>query len=195
MNFSNQDFSDLHFKSFKIPRGMKLEEIHASYEQLLETVAPVERVGIVQVIHDILEYALNKRLPKGVEFGISLLYVFYDQWIDKAEQFIPILSEFLLLDFHYDHEDLARLFQNMKSPETVDVLFETALKDEQHYYEYLDVYAGECYPLAVKCIYALRDIGTKKAREKLVLLTQSSADHIREKAERQIMRLDGIIMN
>ena len=72
-----------------------------------------------------------------------------------------ILIKLLNLDYHQCHEDLVLTIQQLKLPEAVDVLYSTALK-KYHYLEY-----DELFALARKCTWALADIGTLAAQEKL----------------------------
>lgn len=76
------------------------------------------------------------------------------------------------------------LLQRLKLPSSIEVLYETAIKE----YEYLDY--DEAHALAVKCIWALEDIGTEYAEQKLQLLLNSNISVIKENAQKQLDRID-----
>lgn len=93
-----------------------------------------------------------------------------------------ILCNLLELKWHYQHENIARVLQNLKSPKSVEFLYRTAL-DKFDYLAYNNSTA-----LAIKCIWALGDINTRKAKEKLQLLEQNGETTIRENATKQLNR-------
>jgi len=62
------------------------------------------------------------------------------------------------------------IFQDFKFPSSVDFLYCAALKE----FGYLRF--DEDRALAVKCAYALRDIGTDEAIDKLTLLAELNVD-------------------
>lgn len=74
------------------------------------------------------------------------------------------LCEALLADWHQSHEDVARTLQRLRDPLSVEALYTAALS--RHDYLAYDDSAA----LARKCTWALADIGTPAARERLELL-------------------------
>lgn len=74
------------------------------------------------------------------------------------------MCRLLIQDWHTSHENVARELKVFKYPDAVDYLFKAALTLHQ--------YIGSDYALGVKCIYALYEIGTDDAREKLQLLME-----------------------
>lgn len=87
-------------------------------------------------------------------------------------EFVTQLNQLLTLDCHQRHEDIVQTLQELKDPSSVDVLYRTALKT----FEYLDY--DECFGLARKCTWALADIGTPEAKEKLCELSKSDNSFI-----------------
>lgn len=87
-----------------------------------------------------------------------------------------ILCRLLVQDWHASHENIARELKVFKYPGAVDYLFKAALT----HYQYI---ASE-YALGVKCIYALYEIGTDNAREKLQLLIEVDVPEMSELAAR-----------
>ncbi|MFP6790363.1 MAG: hypothetical protein VB954_10325 [Thalassolituus sp.] len=105
-----------------------------------------------------LQEALENKDHEAVEFAL------YDGVVDN-ERYIDLLIALLPADWHYKHEDIARYLQKLKSPKSIDVLTLVAISK----FEYLDYDNSES--LARKCIWALADIGTEKAKESLVTLS------------------------
>jgi hypothetical protein len=84
-----------------------------------------------------------------------------------SNKFSDIFCKLLQEDWHYRHEDIARILQGIKDPSTVDCLYNAV----ELQFDYLDY--DDTYQFARKCIWALADIGTPGARAKLQQLTQS----------------------
>jgi hypothetical protein len=78
-----------------------------------------------------------------------------------------IFSDAILLSWHHSHEDLASALQETKYRPAVDSLFKVALS-RPDYLEY-----DESFALARKSIWALADIGTPEAMERLRDLARS----------------------
>jgi len=124
----------------------------------------------------LLEKAYEEQNPEDVEHSLSIAFLF-DLF---SEEYTLVLIKLLESDWHFRHEDIVSAFQKLRLPETVNILYTTAQKQFK-YLEYDDYYA-----LAVKCIWALRKIGTAEAKEKLEILAQSSNKVIREKALKRL---------
>jgi ubiquinone biosynthesis protein UbiJ len=77
---------------------------------------------------------------------------------------VPTLIGLLRSTAHTRHEDLARWLQDLRDPRAVEALYAVALTK----HEYLAY--NNSYALARKCTWALADIGTESANEKLCLL-------------------------
>ena len=112
-----------------------------------------------------LEYSLNAKdrsyLDHVFLLGFKLSHFEFDG------QFVDMLNALLIEEWHYKHEDIARLLQKLRSPKSVGSLYQAA----NTYYDYLEY--NDCEALIVKCAYALGDINTKEAREKLRLMSES----------------------
>jgi hypothetical protein len=94
-----------------------------------------------------------------------------------------VLCRLLLEEWHRSHEDIASALQDLKDPGTVDCLYRGAFLR----LPYLDF--DDAYALAVKCVYALRAVGTDEAKEKLSLLAQSDNEVVARNAR---MRLNDL---
>ena len=125
----------------------------------------------------VLEETLNTKRKDDVECAMILGFHFGFP-ADSG----PVLCKLILEDWHTQHENLAAVMQKLKDPQTVDCLYQTALAR----FPYLEF--DEAHALAVKCLWALSDINTDKAREKLKLLIESENKIIRENAERLLNR-------
>ena len=99
---------------------------------------------------------------------------------DLADLFTAALS----IPWHTRHEDLVSALQKMKSPASVDALFAAAIT--QHAYLEYDEFFG----LARRCTWALADIGTPLAREKLDELAANANPTIAAYARKRLDRWD-----
>lgn len=132
----------------------------------------------VDYLLESLQHSYQFRSGDDLEYVLLLSFTF--DIID--ESFSEILCKILLGDWHYKHEDIAMMLQQLKWPPSVDALYETAIRK----FEYLDY--DESHALARKCIHALSDLNTKESIEKLQLLTESTVSVIKESAEKQLLK-------
>lgn len=121
--------------------------------------------------------AKDNKDPDLLEDGITLVFIFKD-----VSYPIKKLNELLLNSWHYKHEDIASLLQNAKSPTSIDALYKAIMTR----FDYLNF--DDSYALAVKCIWALRDIGTPEAIDKLTQLSKSDNEVIRCNTIHQLKR-------
>lgn len=132
-----------------------------------------------EIVRTELEESLTDRSPDNLKYALMLAFRF-----GLSRQWAPLLCKLMEEDWHDSHEDIAHALQNLRLPSTIDCLYRTALR-KHDYLAYNDNYA-----LAVKCIWALHDIGTREAVEKLQLLSQSDLSApIREKALKRLSAL------
>jgi hypothetical protein len=96
--------------------------------------------------------------------------------------FTPVLIALLGQTAHHRHEDVVSAIQDLKDPRAVDALY-SAVFVEHEYLAY-----DEFFGLARKCTWALADIGTPSARNRLEVLTQHEHRLIARYAKK---RLDG----
>ncbi len=111
-----------------------------------------------------LQEALVSQDGNALEFSLYVCYYFELLTPDLA----PLLAEILLHPWHYQHEDLARTLQQLRDPSTADALAEAASMKHE-YLAYDDSHA-----FARKCMWALADIGSPKARRHLERLAQAA---------------------
>jgi hypothetical protein len=125
----------------------------------------------------LLNEAYDKKDFSEVEYALLLGFIFKT----FSDEYVEMLCRLIQEDWHYKHEDIALVLQELRSPKSVDALYAAAFK-KLDYLSYDDSFA-----LARKCIHALGDIRTENAKEKLKLLAQSDISIIREKAEKQLL--------
>lgn len=119
----------------------------------------------------------------GSDFDLALNLIVFVPNIAYTDEFVGLLCKSLKGHWHRRHEDIALMLESIKSPKSVDTLYETALTK----FDYLDY--DNSIPLAIKCIYALGEINTENSKAKLKLLTDSSDLLIREEAKKQLSQI------
>jgi len=134
----------------------------------------------IKYIKSKLEKAYIKKDEKNVNILILAIFVFNLY----SEDFIDILCKLTKEEWHERHEDIAIYFMEMELPSTVECLYKLAISDFEKYRD------DEYCQLVEKCCYALGDINTPKAKEKLELLLQSDEEMIRKHAMEQLTRCD-----
>ena len=119
----------------------------------------------------------------------EIAYLMYSIWIfdlfpKYLLNFVKSFSELSREEFHEEHETIASYFQRLHLLQTIDCIYELAISNFEKY-QWDDNFA-----LVRKCCFALGDINTPKAKEKLELLLQSDEEMIREHAMEQLNRCD-----
>jgi hypothetical protein len=102
----------------------------------------------------------------------------------NALDVVPTLITVLSSPHHYLHEDIALELQHRRDPRAVDALAAAALLK----FDYLAF--NNSYAFARKCTWALADIGTTAAREKLRALAQNSDEEIAGYAQKRLDNWD-----
>ena len=132
----------------------------------------VDSNHVLQLINE----AYSKKDYSELEYSLLLGFKFETFSNDYGN----VLNKLIQEDWHFKHEDLALILQDLKLPESVDPLYVAALK-RLDYLNYDDSFA-----VARKCIHALGDIGTEAALEKLKQLSNTNIAIIKEKVEKQL---------
>jgi len=127
------------------------------------------------VLH-LIEQAISSKDASLVEEAIVLLYTGFF----KMDSFLLFLCQLLKENWHTKHEDTAMLLKQIKSPQTVECLYD-AVEIQFKYLEYDDT-----YQFARKCIKALSAIGNDNAVNKLKLLTYSKNIEIAGYAQKEL---------
>lgn len=101
----------------------------------------------------------------------------------STEGYVNTLNILLTQGWHYQHENIAFALERLKSPTSINPLFEAAFA--QHPYLGYD----EDYALAIKCIWGLGRIGTVEASSKLEALAKSNNPIVRDNAVKQLNKI------
>ena len=144
----------------------------------LGTLAAIEKMEVVKII-EALKTALETSDELMTEDALSLVHSFGIQ-----SDFVPQLIDLIESDWHYRHEDIARLLQDAKDNRATSALHRIASRK----FEYLNY--DNSYALARKCTWALADIGTLESKNALVDLANSNDETIAGYAQRRIDKWD-----
>jgi hypothetical protein len=125
-----------------------------------------------------LDQAFAEKSATSVEYALALGFVF-----GLSRNWAPQLCKLMQEGWHHSHEDIASALQDIRVSSTVDCLYEAASR-KHDYLAYDDSEA-----LAVKCIWALHDIGTPEAVVKLKLLSQSASEPFSKNALERLSEL------
>lgn len=123
----------------------------------------------------LIDEATASRSADRIECAMLLAYR-----VGLTRDAVPSLLELLSLSCHGEHEGIVHTLQQLRDPRAVDALF-TASRAEHAYLEY-----DELWGLARKCTWALADIGTPEALEKLRLLAADENPLIAGYAQKRI---------
>ena len=134
----------------------------------------------IEYIKTELEKAYNEKNGKSINTLILAIYMFKLY----SEKFVDILCKLTKEEWHEKHEDIVFYLQKMELPSTIDCIYELAISNFEKY-SWDDNFA-----LVRKCCFALGDINTPKAKEKLESLLQSDEEMIRKHAMEQLERCD-----
>lgn len=129
-------------------------------------------------LYEMLNFAYKQHSDMNIEIALYLIFKY--ELFD--EKYLDLLNNLILCDWHKQHENIAMILQKLKSPKSVNCLYITINK-KYSYLKYDDNYA-----LAVKCVWALGDIGNEEAKEYLKKLLKSENDIIRNNAIKQLER-------
>ncbi|SDQ82001.1 hypothetical protein SAMN05421664_2724 [Chryseobacterium soldanellicola] len=133
---------------------------------------------------DVDELYIKKLIEKGIENKSAsdieeAVVLIYSDNFDNYE-YIKELCDILLESWHFKHEDIVRILQDLKDPSTIDCLHKVA---EMHF-DYLDY--DDTYQLARKSIKALSAIDNVDAINKLYILSNSKISIISEYAKKEL---------
>lgn len=129
---------------------------------------------------NLIKEVCNQKNSENLEYLLNLLSRFYKFNKDDVEFFCILLN----YNWHFLHENIVFILQQLRAPKSIETLYQTAKKE----YEYLDY--DDSHSLARKCMFALGNIGTPEAIEKLKLLSQSPNTDLHEYANEQFNRQD-----
>lgn len=111
-------------------------------------------------LRELLDETFSTRQADDVE---SLLGI-ANRFGALTHEAIPLLCRLLLADFHQRHEDIARDLQSLRDPRSVAALYDACFLDLPYFWD-----GGDA--LARMCTWALHDVGTPEAFDRLRALT------------------------
>ncbi len=123
----------------------------------------------------LLEQARDDRSANDVEFALGLIFRF-----QPSADYVPLLWELLLADFHTRHEDIALALEDLKDPRSIGALYLAA----HAHFAHLDY--DENFALPRKCTWALARIGTPEAFDRLRQLVESPNPKISAFAQKRL---------
>jgi HEAT repeat protein len=153
----------------KIPEG----ELFAAFECNFRE-APSETVRVLQ-------QARAECSAEDVEIALALIFRY-----EPSADYVPLLCELLLADFHTRHEDIILALQHAAAPYSIPYLKEAVLLKPRLEYLAYDDYGA----YSKKCFWALRAIGTPEAIAVIREFTSSEDLVAREQALYRLSKLE-----
>ncbi len=134
----------------------------------------------LEYIYAGLKQAYQDKDSAAVEYLIALGY---NEGFD--EKIGWVLSELMVEDWHTEHEEITRILQfKIRIPECVDHIATAMNADFAHIRR-----SGSEKSFLKKCAYVLSYLGTEYAKEKLIQLSNSKNEDIKEAALHQLKKL------
>ncbi len=150
-------------------------------EQFLEQY-PVDPRKEKEHVHELLQYANANRGSRDLEAVLFVGHFFGLSRTVFSRSCVPLLNALLAEDWHINHDEIVFILQELRDPRSIEALYQAAFL-RLEYMEYDDTYG-----IAANCCWALGDINTASADEKLRELATSEnpiiADYAREQLER-----------
>ena len=162
-------------KNYWLKKKMTKKELNSNFSFTDEEKIDMIKEGIKQ--------ACYKKNSDEIAYLMYSIWIF-DLFPKYSLNFVKSFSELSKEEFHEEHEDIASYFQSLHLPQTIDTVYELAISNFEKYHW------DDNFALVRKCCYALGDINTPKAKEKLELLLQSDEEMIRKHAMEQLNRCD-----
>jgi hypothetical protein len=129
-----------------------------------------------EYILEVVESSYFNNDPDDLEYSLLLGFI-----IDIFDHdFAHVLSKLIVESWHFKHEDIAMILKQIKSPQSVDSLYNAT----EMQFEYLGY--DNTYQFARKCIKALSAIGDENATNRLRLLAVSKTTEIAGYAQKEL---------
>lgn len=141
----------------------------------------IARVDASKLSLRVLDDAYDRRDPDDVEFGLLIGFHF-----GFSPEHVDILCRLSDAEWHTQHENVILALDELSDQRAVGCFYRAALK----LHPYLDY--DEFRALAVKAIWALGKVQDSAADEKLRLLAESDQVIVRDEAQNQLRRRQGV---
>ena len=166
-------------KLFELSKKTYVVNFQLRNEELISNFSNISDEEKINIIKEGIKIACQRKNSTEIE-NLMLSISFFELYdrTEFIEDYIKLAKE----EFHGEHETIASYFQSFHLPQTIDDIYELAISNFEKY-SWDDNFA-----LVRKCCFALGDINTPKAKEKLELLLQSDEEMIREHAMEQLKR-------
>jgi hypothetical protein len=136
-------------------------------------------VNISEDAYQEIIYSQQARDEENLRYAETVSFI-----ADYPQKCLDVYSKILCEDWHHLHELIVDVFDEQRYAGGVDSLYIAAITRFKTR-EYDDYHA-----LGMRCIYALREIGTEEALEKLRLLAKHDAPELAELATEYAEDLD-----
>lgn len=156
---------------------IKLMKKEISKKELLQKIN-LDEEKMYAVIGEMFDLASKSKDAEMAEDAVYLVFLYENSLYKLVDR----LNRLIECDWHEQHENIAMLLQKSRDVSSISCLYNTANAK----YEYLDF--DDNYALAVKCIWALGDIGNEESKEYLKKLLNSENEIIVENARKQLER-------
>jgi len=127
-------------------------------------------------LRELLNETLASRQANDVESLLAISFVFGA----LTSEAVPVLCLLLLADYHTRHEDVALYLQSLRDPRSIAALYDACFLDLPYFWDDGDA-------LARKCTWALHDIGTPEAFERLHALTDHPRSSVVDYARKRLV--------
>lgn len=134
---------------------------------------PLDPAQVLAALNRAQQYADTDTIDSAVTSAFQ---------VGLTSEFVGPFLRLLELPHHHRHEDIVGGLQDLKDPAAVEGLYQAA--QVQHAYLAYDKFFG----LARKCTWALADIGTAKAKQKLEQLASVENPLIAQYAQKRLDR-------
>ena len=157
--------------------------LNLSYEELIEKFKN-ELQKVIKFLQDEQKKDIDNDTEYIIEKLITLIIIIIEDYYLEDDSFNELLIELAYDKNHYEHENIALIFENLHSPKLINCVYNLAVMELDYKKE------DEFFNIARKCTYALGYTNTPKAKEKLELLAKNENELIREYAIKQLNRHD-----
>ena len=168
-------------KLFELSKKTHVVNFQLKNEELISSFSNISDEEKINIIKEGIKIACQRKNSSEIEnLMLSISFLGLCDRSEFIEDYIKLAKE----EFHEEHETIASYFQSFYLPQTIDCIYERAISNFEKY-RWDDNFA-----LVRKCCFALGDINTPKAKEKLELLLQSDEEMIRKHAMEKLTRCD-----
>lgn len=122
-----------------------------------------------------LAYSISARDKENLADSISMALI-----CGLPHDYSVALCQIMKDEWHLSHEDIVTIIEIQKYIEGVDCLYDAAIR------EYPYPISDEFSALGIKCVYALKTLGTAAAREKLLLLAKVDNQRVAKAAQKNL---------